>query len=98
MTDINPEELKDRLDKGEEVRILDVREEWEYEEYNINGKLIPLGRLPFELEKINEWKNEEVIVHCKSGVRSHQAKKFLETRGFENIKNLIGGIDAYVQL
>lgn len=96
MNDIEPQELKKRIESGEELKILDVREEWEYEEYNINGRLIPLGNLPFELKQIENWKKDEIIVYCKSGVRSQQAKKFLESRGFDNVKNLLGGIDAYL--
>jgi rhodanese-related sulfurtransferase len=98
MNDIDVTELKQRLDAGEQLNILDVREEWEFDEFNIHGKLIPLGNLPFELDQIDDWKDKEIIVHCKAGGRSHQAKKFMESKGFSKVRNLLGGMDAYKEL
>lgn len=95
MEDITVNELKERLAKEENLNIIDVREEWEYEEANINGKNIPLGQLPQKLGEIEDLKEQEVIVHCKSGRRSDQAKKYLMTQGFSNVRNLLGGIEAY---
>ncbi|OJJ22406.1 NADH oxidase [marine bacterium AO1-C] len=97
--DIEVTELKERLDKGEKLNIIDVREEWENEEANIAGStLIPLGDLPTRLEELEGLKGEEVIVHCKSGGRSGRAKQFMATQGFTNVRNLLGGMDAYSQL
>lgn len=90
--DITVEELKQRLDNGEELTIIDVREPYEFEEFNIKGRLIPLGTLPSSLDDISELKNEEVIVHCRSGARSATAKAFLESVGFTNVRNLLGGV------
>ncbi len=98
MTDINAQELKERIEKGETLHIIDVREQYEYEEYNIGAQLIPLGDLPSKVDDLDEWQNEEVIVHCKSGARSAAAKAFLVQNGFTNVRNLIGGILAYKAL
>ena len=96
--DITCEEVKSRLDKSEKFNFIDVREEWEYEEQNIGAKLIPLGELPDRLSEIEQMKDEEVIVHCRSDFRSGQAKKFLNNQGFSNVRNMLGGIIAYAEL
>ena len=90
--DITVQELKEKINRKENLLIIDVREEWEFEEYNISGKLIPLATLPNHLEELKEYKSKEVIIHCRSGKRSHQAKLFLESNGFENVRNLLGGM------
>ena len=92
MTDITCQELKERMDKGEKLTIIDVREPHEYEEYNIGAQLIPLGELPFKLDELAHLKNEEVIVHCRSGARSRNAKLFMMESEFTNVRNLIGGM------
>lgn len=97
MPDIDVQELNQRLSQGENLLILDVREEWEYAESNLNGKLIPLGELPHRLAEIEAWKDKEIIVHCRSGARSENAKKFLQGKGFQNVRNLIGGISKYLE-
>jgi len=96
--DITCQEVKQRIDKGEKFNFIDVREEWEYEEANIGAKLIPLGDLPGRLSEIEHLKDEEVIVHCRSGARSGRAKKFLNAQGFSNVRNMEGGIVAYLEL
>jgi rhodanese-related sulfurtransferase len=95
MEDITVSELKDRLDKGEKFFFLDVREEWEYEEDNLGAENIPLGELPHRLSEIEKYKDEEIVVHCRSGARSGNAKKFLEGKGFSQVRNVLGGILAY---
>ena len=92
------QEVKQRLGNGEKFNFIDVREEWEYEEANIGAKLIPLGDLPSRLSEIEHMKDDEVIVHCKSGARSGRAKKFLNSQGFTNVRNMEGGITAYLEL
>ncbi|MHB1278214.1 MAG: rhodanese-like domain-containing protein [Bacteroidia bacterium] len=92
MQDISVEELKSRRDKGENLPVIDVREPYEHEEYNIGGKLIPLGSLPSMLDELEELKDVEFVVHCKSGARSASAKAFLQSAGFSKVRNLIGGI------
>ncbi len=92
MSDITTDELKQRMDAGENLNLFDVREQHEYDEYNIGATLIPLGLLPSRLSEIESLKNEEVIVHCRSGARSANAKMFLEDNGFTNVRNLLGGM------
>lgn len=92
MSDITTDELKQRMDAGENLNLFDVREQHEYDEYNIGATLIPLGLLPGRLSEIEGLKNEEVIVHCRSGARSANAKMFLEDNGFANVRNLLGGM------
>jgi rhodanese-related sulfurtransferase len=95
-SDITAEELKERLNKGETPVIIDVREDWEYQESNIAGaKNIPLGTLPTQLDDLEDLKDKEVIVQCRSGARSASAKAFLQQQGFSNVRNLLGGIMAY---
>ncbi|MCE2876241.1 MAG: rhodanese-like domain-containing protein [Bacteroidota bacterium] len=91
-TDISVVELKKRLDAGETINLIDVREQYEYDEFNLGGDLIPLGTLPGKLEDLEDLKNEEVIVHCRSGARSGTAKMFLTQSGFTNVRNLLGGV------
>jgi len=94
--DITVEELKERLSKGETPVIIDVREDWEYQESNIAGaKNIPLGTLPQRLNDLGDLKDQEVIVQCRSGNRSASAKAFLQQQGFSNVRNLLGGMLAY---
>ena len=96
MADITPTELKQRQQTGETPTVIDVRETWEHEESQIPGSQnIPLGTLPDKLDDLEELKNEEVIVHCKSGARSASAKAFLTQQGFTNVRNLLGGMQAY---
>ncbi|MEM6299610.1 MAG: rhodanese-like domain-containing protein [Bacteroidota bacterium] len=98
MADITAKELQERLEKGEKVNLIDVRETYEFEEDNLNGKLIPLGDLPDRLQELEALKNEEVIVHCRSGARSANAKNYMISQGFQNVRNLEGGILAYRDL
>lgn len=92
MADITVTELKERMDKGEDLILIDVREPHEYELSNLNGRLIPLGTVPAMLDELSDLKNEEVIIHCKAGGRSGQAAAFLRQQGFTNVRNLLGGI------
>jgi rhodanese-related sulfurtransferase len=96
MADITPTELRQRQQAGENPIILDVREPWEHEEGCIPGaQNIPLNSLPDKLDDLDEWKNQEVIVHCKGGGRSTSAKAYLTQQGFTNVRNLEGGFQAY---
>lgn len=93
MQNITAEELKSRLDAGEKLNIIDVREPHENAEFNIGGTLIPLGKVQtMQIEEIEDLKDEELIVYCRSGNRSGQACMFLNTLGFKNTKNLVGGM------
>ncbi|MCP9440705.1 MAG: rhodanese-like domain-containing protein [Nitrospira sp.] len=91
---ITPKELKARLDRGDKLVLLDVREPWEHAIAKLdNSVLIPLGTLPQSLDKLD--KNAEIIAYCHHGMRSGDATAFLLQQGFSNVKNLIGGIDAW---
>lgn len=96
MADITTTELRQRLQAGETPHLLDVRETWEHEEGRIpTAQNIPLGTLPDKLDDLEAWKDQEVIVHCKGGGRSASAKAFLTQQGFTNVRNLVGGYQAY---
>ena len=90
---ISPIELKRRLDSGEDLFVLDVREPHEYQIANLGAKLIPLGDLPARAGELD--KNREIVVHCKSGGRSQKAAEFLAQNGFKNVQNLAGGITGW---
>jgi len=93
MNTITVEEVKARLDAGEKLNIVDVREPYENAEFNIGGLLLPLGKVQtMQVEDIEDLKDEEVIIYCRSGNRSGQACLILETMGFKNTKNLVGGM------
>jgi len=91
--EIRPEELKARLDAGDDVFILDVREPHEYQICNLGGHLIPLGELPARLNELDS--SGEIVAHCRSGVRSAKAVTLLRQAGFAKVKNLAGGILAW---
>jgi len=96
MTTITPEEVKARLDVGEQLHIVDVREPYENAEFNIGGTLVPLGKIQaMQLDDIEDLKDEEVIIYCRSGNRSGQACAILEMAGFKNVRNLSGGMLAW---
>ena len=87
-------ELKVKLDNGDTIFLLDVRESHEYSLAKIEGSvLIPLGTLPQSLEQLDQ--NAEIVAYCHRGMRSADAVGFLVQQGFSNVKNLIGGIDAW---
>lgn len=91
---ITPAELKARLDKGDSLVLLDVREQWEFDTAKLQGStLIPLGTLPQALAKLQ--RDAEIICICHHGMRSADATNFLLQQGFPNVKNLVGGIDAW---
>ena len=96
MTNISPEEVKQRLDAGEKLNLIDVREPNENAEFNIGGKLLPVGKIQsMQTEDIDDLKDEEVILYCRSGNRSGIAAMTLDSMGFTNTKNLIGGMLAW---
>lgn len=96
MQTITVEQVKARLDAGESLHLLDVREPSEHAEFNIGGVLLPLRQIQtMQTDAIDSWKDEEVIVYCRSGNRSGQASLILETAGFSNVKNLMGGMMAW---
>jgi adenylyltransferase/sulfurtransferase len=90
---IQAEELKQRLDAGENLLLLDVREEYEYEISNIGGQLIPLAELSGRVGELDA--SREIIALCKMGSRSAKAVQLLRNAGFPNVRNLTGGIYAW---
>jgi adenylyltransferase/sulfurtransferase len=91
--EIQVEELKRRLDAGEDIFVLDVREPHEYQICNIGGHLIPLGDLPKRVNELDT--SREIVAHCKMGGRSAKAVQFLKQSGFTKVRNLTGGITAW---
>lgn len=96
METISVDEVKKRMDAGEQLHLVDVREPFENADFNIGGILLPLGMIQtMQTDEIDDLKNEEVILYCRSGNRSGQAAMFLESMGFTNTKNLTGGMLAW---
>lgn len=96
MQTITADALRARIEDGEKIYLLDVREQSEYDAVNMGGVLIPLAKIMNgEIDEIEDWKDKEVIVHCRSGVRSMQACMMLEQMGFQSTYNLTGGILAW---
>ncbi|MDH5762953.1 MAG: rhodanese-like domain-containing protein [Nitrospinota bacterium] len=94
---INPPELKERLDSGQVGLLLDVRDDWEYSMAAIEGAThIPLGELVDRLQELAF--EDDIVVYCHFGQRSYQAGLILKEAGFNNVFNLVGGIDAWSQL
>jgi sulfur-carrier protein adenylyltransferase/sulfurtransferase len=91
--EITPRDLKSRLDRGDDLFILDVREPHEYQICNLNGHLIPLGELSRRVNELDS--SREIVAHCRSGKRSADAVEFLQKAGFRKIWNLKGGILAW---
>jgi adenylyltransferase/sulfurtransferase len=90
---ITVKELKRRIDAGEDVQLIDVREPYEYQIAQIGGKLIPQNDVPQRLADID--RSREVIVHCRSGARSQKIAEFLKQAGYPKVANLAGGILAW---
>lgn len=93
---ITVQELKSKIDNGESVHLVDVREPHEHAEFNIGGTLLPLGKVQtMQVDDIEDLKNETVYVYCRSGNRSGQACLILGTMGFTNVINVAGGMLAW---
>ena len=91
----SPQELKRRLDAGERLQILDVREPWECAIVHLAGSTnIPLSQIPARLGELDA--NTDVVALCKVGGRSLRAAQFLLDSGFSRVTNLAGGIDAWI--
>lgn len=96
MQNITVEELKARMDAGEKLNLLDVREDNERADFNIGGLHLRLRLIQeMAIEEIEDLKNEEVICYCRSGNRSQMACLMLEHQGFTNTKNLVGGVTEW---
>lgn len=95
---ITAEELKQRMDAHEKLNLIDVREPWEFDEFNIGATLIPLATLPMHIDELQEMKNDEIIVHCAKGGRSANAQMILQQFGFTKVRNLVGGMENWKTL
>lgn len=98
MIDIEIPALKVKLDAKEDFLFIDVREPFEYAEYNLGAKLIPLGNLAGALNDLEPYKEKEIIIHCRSGARSGTAKNMLAELGYKNVRNVLGGILEWQRL
>jgi len=94
---ITVEQLKKKLDAKEDIFVLDVREPHEYPIANLGAPLIPVGSIESRISEIAAHKNDEVIIHCRSGARSQKAALVLKAAGFTNVSNLTGGILAWAE-
>jgi len=98
MPSINSRELHDRLQSGETLNLLDVREDIEYHTYNIGGKNIPLSKVNENINQLGYNKTDEIIVICKAGLRSQTATDLLARNGYLQVRNLTGGLMALQKL
>jgi rhodanese-related sulfurtransferase len=96
--DIKAREIKARLNNNEALNLLDVRELIEYHTHNIGGLNIPVGKLNESLSQVPWQYNDEIIVICSAGLRSQTAKSILEQNGYQNVRNLTGGLLAIEKL
>lgn len=90
--DINVTDLKQRLDAGDKFIFIDVREPHEFDEFNLGANLIPLGTVPERIGDFIDHKDDEIIIHCRSGKRSAMAQSMFQQAGFTNVRNVEGGV------
>ena len=96
MKTIDVNQLQSRIESGEKLNLLDVREPFEHADFNIGGILLPLGDIRVgDTEAIEHLKDQELIIYCRSGNRSGQACMVLESLGFSNVINVTGGMLAW---
>ncbi len=93
--EISVQELKEKLKSGEKFLLLDVREPWEFEEFNLGGQLMPVGDIMNKMWELEDHKDGEIVVHCRSGARSAMAQGLLMANGFKKVLNLKGGAAAW---
>ena len=94
--DITVQELHQKLTSGEKFIFIDVREPYEYEEFDLGAQLKPLGNIVGTMIELEDNISDEIVVHCRSGARSGQAQAMLMGQGFTNVRNLKGGILAWM--
>ena len=91
---INAVEFHSRLQNGDIINLLDVREVIEFSTYNIGGQNMPLSKLSDSIDQLDYNKTDEIVVICKIGMRSETACKLLQENGYQNVRNLAGGLIA----
>lgn len=94
MNSVNVAELKAMQENNEDFQLIDVREQYEYDEVNMGAFHIPMGEIMDRMNEIS--RDKKVVIHCRSGARSANVIGFLETQGFDNLYNLDGGILAWI--
>jgi len=94
--DITVQELKAKMERGESFVLIDVREPDEHQAFNVGGHLIPLGGFPLAIPDFEDHKNDEVVIYCRSGRRSATAQYMMQLAGFRNVRNLEGGMLAWL--
>lgn len=97
MKEVTVKELKDKIENDDDFFLLDVREMTEYLVSNLDGEHIPLRELDNRIKEIEDKKDQEVIIMCRSGNRSARACDYLSGKGFHNVANLRGGITAWAK-
>lgn len=96
MKHIDPPGLKARLAAGDALKLLDVREDWEFQTARIEGSvLMPMGKVAERMSELDP--SSEIVVICHHGGRSMQVASFLERHGFAGVINLTGGVDAWAR-
>ena len=91
ISDVAPKDLAERIERGDDLQLIDVREEWEWKLGNIPGaRLMPLSRFAEEADSLD--RDREVILYCKVGARSQRAAEYLADLGYSKVGNLSGGI------
>ena len=93
--DITVQELRQKLESGEKFVLIDVREPWEHQDFNIGGQLIPVGAMMTRFGELEDHKNDEIVLYCRSGARSGTVQALLQAKGFANVRNLLGGMLAW---
>jgi adenylyltransferase/sulfurtransferase len=95
-TEIQPKDLRARMDAGEKFLLLDVRQQWEYETARLaQALLIPMNELPQRVAEIKLEPGQTLVTYCHAGVRSMRSAMFLEQSGFKGVLSLAGGIAAW---
>ncbi|MDX1478754.1 MAG: rhodanese-like domain-containing protein [Saprospiraceae bacterium] len=98
MEDITVQELRKRQNQGDAVKLIDVREPYEHEEFNLGGKNLPLGEIQSWMSELESEKESEMVLYCRTGNRSGMAAAFLKANGFAHARNLTGGVVAWQEM
>lgn len=95
MSTLSVEVLKEKIASGKPMEVIDIRDEWEFEESHIEGRNIPMHEIPGRIEELQAIKDKDIVVYCNTGDRSATACTLLEQSGFPNVWSLEGGIEAW---
>lgn len=95
MEEITVEALKEKFERKDDFLLIDVREQWERDAYDLGGVHIPLATLPATIDDYQDFGDKEIVVYCKKGIRSATAQQYLKKNDFTKVVNLKGGIDRW---